>query len=122
FENLQVKAEEFKAFRSETVRLSQEVDPEAANAQGNNEGNRANRKAFQAEIDAVVQADIAELQAVRVDLQYFSKMIFIVVSAVTLFGVAAGAAFGLYLGRRQLSAPITDLTDAMNRVAEGDFE
>src|SRR5690606_27321017 len=122
FENLQMRAGEFKAFRTETVRLSQEVDPEAANAQGNNEGNRANRKAFQAEIDAVVQSDLDELEAVRVDLEYFSQTIFIIVGAVTLFGVAAGAAFGLYLGRRQLSAPITELTDAMNRVADGDFE
>src|SRR5690606_17295650 len=122
FENLQMRAEEFKTFRTETVRLSQEVDPEAANAQGNNEGNRANRKAFQAEIDAIVQSDLDELEAVRVDLQYFSQTIFVIVGAVTLFGVAAGAAFGLYLGRRQLSAPITELTDAMNRVAEGDFE
>ncbi len=121
FENLLERSAEFKAFRSETVRLAAEVGPKAANEQGNNEGNRNNRKAYQAEIDAIVNADIAELDAVNNALDQFGNTIFAIVAAVTLLGVGAGAAFGLYLGRRQLSAPILDLTASMKQIADGDF-
>ncbi|HEX5932699.1 MAG TPA: methyl-accepting chemotaxis protein [Pseudorhizobium sp.] len=121
FENLLQRSAEFKAFRSETVRLGTQVNPEAANEQGNNEGNRSNRKAFQAEIDNVVKADLAELEAVDTDLDQFSGLIIFVVAGVTLVGVSAGAAFGLYLGRRQLSAPIVEITESMKRIAAGDF-
>src|SRR5690606_18483269 len=113
FENLLERSAEFKAFRSETVRLAAEVGPKAANEQGNNEGNRNNRKAYQAEIDAIVNADITELAAVNNALDHFGNSIFAIVAAVTLLGAGAGAAFGLYLGRRQLSAPILDLTASM---------
>lgn len=121
FGNLMQRAGEFKTFRAETARLGAEVGPEAANEQGNNEANRANRKAFQAEIDAVVTADLAELESVDAALEQFSATVIALVAAVTLVGVGAGAAFGLYLGRRQLSAPITEITDSMNRLAAGDL-
>src|SRR4051812_12969283 len=57
FEKVVARSQEFKAFRSETVRLGTTVSIAAANEQGNNEANRANRKAFQKEIDAVVDVD-----------------------------------------------------------------
>ncbi len=121
FASLLQRAGEFRAFRTETVRLGAEVSPEAANAQGNNEDNRSNRKAFQAEIDKVVTADLAELEAVDAQIDSFSSAIVLVVGMVTLLGVGAGAAFGLYLGRRQLSGPITEITESMKRIAAGDF-
>jgi len=54
FDKVVSRTAEFRQFRSETVRLGG-IDPVQANAQGNNEANRANRKAYQAEIDAVVK-------------------------------------------------------------------
>ncbi|MCB5201433.1 methyl-accepting chemotaxis protein [Neorhizobium sp. T786] len=121
FDNLLRRSEEFKAFRSETVRLASESGPEAANEQGNNEANRNNRKAYQTEIDAVVQADIVELETVNAELDQFGEAVFAIVAAVMLLGVGAGASFGLYLGRRQLSSPIIELTSSMKRIASGDF-
>ena len=122
FDNLLARAAEFKAFRSETVRLATEIGPEAGNEQGNNEANRNNRKAFQAEIDAIIKADLDELTVVDADLDQFNQMVILLLSGVVLIGVAAGAGFGLYIGRRQLSGPILELTTTMKRVAEGDFE
>ena len=122
FASLVARAGEFKAFRTETVKLGLETGPEAANVQGNNEANRANRKQFQAEIDAVVDADLAELEAVNAEVDQFGRLVVLLLSAVTLFGVAAGAGLGLYMGRRQLSGPIIDLTASMKRVADGDFD
>lgn len=59
FAGIVESAKGFRVFRSETARLGTTESIDAANAQGNNEDNRANRKAFQAEIDAVVETDLA---------------------------------------------------------------
>ena len=115
------KSKDFNTFRTETVRLLLTDGPPAANKQGNNEDNRANRKAFQAGIDAIVQADTQELGVVRADIDAFGDMIFWVVLAVTGLGIAAGAGFGLYIGTSHLSRPINRVTDAIKHVAEGDF-
>ncbi|MFB9949968.1 methyl-accepting chemotaxis protein [Rhizobium puerariae] len=121
FDKLVARSREFKAFRTETARLSQAEGPQAANAQGNNEANRANRKAYQAEIDAVVKMDQAELDNLSAGMEAFGSMVFYSVLAATLVGVAGGMAFGLYLGRKQLSQPILNLTSSMKLLADGDY-
>jgi methyl-accepting chemotaxis protein len=121
FDAIATQSRGFVQFRSETVRLLREQGPAAAAVQGNNEANRANRKAFQASIDKVVAADQAELNAIGEGLHVFSETVLILVSAVTVLGVLMGAAFGLITGRRHLSNPIVELTGAMTRIAGGDF-
>ena len=121
FANLEKRFEEFRTFRTETVRLGREVSPQDANTQGNNEANRENRKAYQTEIDAVVKGDLAELQTIKAGIESFSETIFLAVVLVTVGGVVAGAAFGLYVGSK-LSGPILQISEAMNSVAEGNLE
>jgi len=122
FDNLVSRFKEFKAFRLETARLSKEVGPQAANQQGNNDANRANRKAYQAEIDAVVKSDIAELGVIEKGMVNFGTMMFWAVAIVTFIGILIGAAFGLYIGTRQLSQPIRKVSDVMSAVADGDLD
>ncbi len=122
FDNLSSRFKEFKAFRLETARLAREVSPQAANQQGNNDANRANRKAYQAEIDAVVKNDIAELATVKAGIAGFVTTTFWLVITVTGSGILAGAAFGLYIGARQLSAPIRNVSEVMNAVADGNLD
>ncbi|SCX20768.1 Aspartate chemoreceptor protein [Agrobacterium sp. DSM 25558] len=121
FANLEKRFEEFRTFRTETARLGRDVSPQDANAQGNNDANRENRKAYQGEIDAVVKTDLAELEAIKTDIESFGQMIFLVVALVTVGGVVVGAAFGLYVGSKQLSGPILKVSEAMNSVAEGNL-
>ncbi|MQB10868.1 MULTISPECIES: methyl-accepting chemotaxis protein [Agrobacterium] len=122
FDNLSSRFKEFKTFRLETARLAREASPQAANLQGNNDANRANRKAYQAEIDAVVKNDIAELEAVEAGIDGFVTTTFWLVIIVTGSGILAGAAFGLYIGTRQLSAPIRSVSEVMNAVADGNLD
>ncbi|NSX84278.1 methyl-accepting chemotaxis protein [Agrobacterium tumefaciens] len=122
FDKLVGRSKEFRTFRLETVRLAKENGPQAASQQGNNEANRANRKAYQAEIDGVVKNDLAELEVVKAGVDSFSTAIFWVIVAVTVAGVGAGAAFGLYIGTRQLSAPIRRVSQVMNAVADGNLD
>jgi methyl-accepting chemotaxis protein len=122
FDKLTAGFKDFKVFRSETVRLGASEGPEAANIQGNNEANRANRKAYQADIDAVVASDRADLDTLSAEMASFENMIFYSVLAVAVLGVGGGLAFGLYLGRSQVSRPILELTSSMGRLAQGDYD
>jgi methyl-accepting chemotaxis protein len=122
FSNLESRFAEFRKFRTETVRLSRDVSPQAANEQGNNEANRENRKAYQVDIDAIVKADLEELNALKTGIENFGQAMFWIVSIVTAAGVIVGSAFGLYIGSKQLSGPILKVSGVMNAVAEGDLE
>ncbi|RWX76869.1 methyl-accepting chemotaxis protein [Neorhizobium lilium] len=122
FDKLVARFQEFKAFRTETARLGQAEGPQAASAQGNNDANRSNRKAYQAEIDAIVKADQAELDSLSAQMASFGEAVFYIVLLVTLLGVVGGLACGLYIARRQLSQPILDLTSSMKKIAEGNYD
>ncbi|MBP2442575.1 methyl-accepting chemotaxis protein [Rhizobium leguminosarum] len=120
FAKLVARAAEFRTFRMETARLGTEVGPEAASAQGNNDANRANRKAFQAEIDAVVATDKAALETVNTEIESFRTWVLMLVLSIT--GIAVGIGMGFYIGTSHLSRPIKRVTRAINEVASGNFE
>ncbi|WP_200959513.1 methyl-accepting chemotaxis protein [Rhizobium sp. Root1203] len=122
FKKLTARAKEFRAFRAETARLGTEVNPQAANEQGNNDANRANRKAFQAEIDAVVATDKATLDAVNLLVETSRASILWLVLGITAVGIAVGIGMGFYIGTIQLSRPIKKVTDAIKEVADGNFD
>ncbi|MCX8995841.1 methyl-accepting chemotaxis protein [Rhizobiaceae bacterium BDR2-2] len=122
FDRMVQQAREFEAFRSETVRLAETEGPAAANTQGNNEANRANRRNFQAAIDSIVDSDKAELTAVTASLASFSTMIVELVLGVTAFGIVTGTGAGFYVANRQISRPIREITTSMREVADGRYE
>ncbi|AUX75048.1 MULTISPECIES: methyl-accepting chemotaxis protein [Sinorhizobium] len=121
FDAVAKRAEEFKTFRTETARLGREVSPQAANEQGNNEANRANRKAFQAEIDVVVDADRESLQAINDEIAAFEDAVVLVLLGMAGLGMAAGIGAAFYIGTNHLSRPIVDLTGRMKLLASGDL-
>ncbi len=122
FDNIEKRFAEFRAFRTETARLGRDVSPQEASVQGNNEANRENRKAYQGEIDAVVKSDLKDLDAIKSEIDGFGQFIFLVVAVVTVAGVGAGAIIGLYVGSKQLSAPILKVSQVMKSVADGHLE
>ncbi|PDT86411.1 methyl-accepting chemotaxis protein [Sinorhizobium sp. BJ1] len=121
FDAVAKRADEFKAFRTETARLGREVSPQAANEQGNNEANRANRKAFQAEIDVVVDADRESLQAITNGIAAFESAVVLIVLGIAGLGMAAGIGAAFYIGTNHLSQPIVDLTGRMKLLAGGEL-
>ncbi|WP_457582158.1 methyl-accepting chemotaxis protein [Ensifer canadensis] len=121
FDALTKRAEEFKTFRVETARLGQEVSPQAANEQGNTDANRANRKAFQGEIDAVVEANLATLETVKADIASFERSVIVIILGIAGLGLAVGIGTAFYIGTNHLSRPILDLTGKMKQLAGGDL-
>ncbi|HTO33532.1 MAG TPA: methyl-accepting chemotaxis protein [Pararhizobium sp.] len=121
FDAVVKRAAEFRTFRTETARLSQEVSPQAANEQGNNELNRANRKAFQAEIDAIVETDRAALDEIQVEVNSIEQKMIWLVLLTAGFGLVIGTGVAVYIGTK-LSQPILQLTGTMKHLAEGDLD
>ncbi|HWV20676.1 MAG TPA: methyl-accepting chemotaxis protein [Devosia sp.] len=122
FETMVARSAEFKDFRTEIARLGREVDPAEANVQGNNETNRANRKAFQAEIDTIVAADLEAYKAIQAEIVGFQGTMRTLLLVTAGLGILAGTAAALYLGTVQLGRPIGKLTLAMRDLSEGKFE
>ncbi|MCM2290864.1 methyl-accepting chemotaxis protein [Allorhizobium sp. BGMRC 0089] len=121
FNAMEQKAKEFRSFRTETIRLGREEGPPAANLQGNNEGNRTNRKNFQKEIDKIITADKAELKTVQASLARFRLDMMLIIVVTSLVAVIASIVIGLHIGLNHLSRPIRKLTEAMKIVASGDY-
>ena len=115
-------AKGFRQFRAETARLGTQVSPEAANAQGNNEDNRANRKAFQADIDAVVEQDRQNLATIKADVAVFKQTMLIMVLATGAIGLAIGLGAALVIATRQLSNPIQNITRTMTELVNGNLD
>ena len=122
FDAVVSRAAEFRTFRTETVRLGADVSIAAANEQGNNEANRANRKAFQQEIDAVVQADRENLQTIKAEIASFETFMLALVLGTVGAGIVIGGGAAFYIATNQLSRPIQTVTKTMNRLAGGDLE
>jgi methyl-accepting chemotaxis protein len=120
FEAVVNRSVEFRAFRAETARLGT-IDPAQANAQGNNDDNRANRKAYQGEIDALVEQDQLEYDAIKADAAAFQALVIPLVAGVTVLGLLAGVAGAAYTGSRYVSRPLAKVTETMSRIADGDF-
>ncbi|MBM1169498.1 methyl-accepting chemotaxis protein [Microvirga arabica] len=111
----------FRTFRSETVRLGAEVSPEAANAQGNTEANRANRKAFQVSINALTQKGSEEIAAVdRYSAELYSERLTLLVS-IALGGTMLALLIGWLVGNRQIARPLKIVTEAIQKLASGDY-
>lgn len=121
FEAVRARTAEFRAFRAETARLGTDVDPAQANTQGNNDANRSNRRAYQAEIDAVVDRDRAQLDAIQAELANFYQTRFLMLSTIAVLGVVSGLGFALYVAIFQVSRPLTKVTGVLEQVAGGDL-
>jgi methyl-accepting chemotaxis protein len=120
FEKVVARTDEFRAFRAETARLGT-IDPAQANAQGNNEANRANRKAYQAEIDEVVKKDRADFDALNADLTSFQSIVLPAVLGVILIGLVAGTATAIFIATRHVVRPLAAMTGTMEQLARGDL-
>jgi methyl-accepting chemotaxis protein len=110
----------FTKLRTELAAAGTEIGPRAAADLGFNDANQANRRAFQAGIDALVkhgQAEMAAIQAGAHDL-YRERMLLLL--GLALGGTLACLALGVLIGQRQIAGPLRAVSAAIRRLAEGD--
>ncbi len=121
FEAVVKDAAAFRTFRTETVRLGSQLSPEAANQQGNNEANRANRKAFQVSIDALTKRGTERVEAVDQGIDALYRERLTLLGVLALGGTLAALLIGWIVGHRQIARPLQAVTVAIQALASGDY-
>lgn len=119
---VQKQAAEFTHFRTELARLGTEVSPSEANKFGNNDENRANRKALQAKIDDLVQLNTADLKTQQERMRAFATErveTFVVLAAI---GSIFLLAYSLWLSIFGVSRPLDRVADAVGHIADGAYD
>ncbi|MPT24347.1 MAG: methyl-accepting chemotaxis protein [Starkeya sp.] len=113
---------DFVTFRAETARLATVEGPQAANTQGNNEANRANRKALQTSLNEHVDRLHNMTDPLREEFNTVSSWAGLVILAATIIGLLIGIGTGLYIGVVTLSRPIRRVIDTVRAVADGKLD
>jgi methyl-accepting chemotaxis protein len=97
------------------------VSPEAANAQGNNEENRANRKAFQASIDALTKRGGEQVETIDQGTKSLYEQRFWLLSALAVGGALSVFLVGGFVAHRQIARPLHLVTTSIQKLASGDY-
>lgn len=113
---------EFRTFRMETARLGTEVNPAAANTQGNNEANRNNRKALQTSLAKVTAGVMDDLEPLRQAHEALQRSVWTVIIAATVGGLVIGVGIALFIGTRLLSRPLVRVAQSIQKLANGDLD
>jgi methyl-accepting chemotaxis protein len=121
FEAVARRAAEFRAFRAETARLGVEESPSAADKQGNNDLNRANRKKFQEEIDALVSQERTNLDGISDEIDAFGHSRSLLIVLISVAGTVLGVLGALWFAAAGIARPLTAATDALDAIARGDL-
>lgn len=120
FDDMRRDAGEFRRFRTETVRLGVEVSPAAANEQGNNETNRANRRAFQTSVDALTARSLEEQKAETAKAQDVYSNAVMILGLLTLFGVGGALAVATVFAQRSIARPLVRVAGSIEAMARGE--
>ncbi len=115
------KVLEFVKYRSEVVRLAREVSIADGRAYGDNDVNRANRKALNDLIVGLAAANNEEVSQARQEMKDYyvsQRRILIGIMAVVMPIVVL---LTLILSLRMIVAPIRSMTGVMNRLAGGEL-
>ncbi|WP_267424425.1 methyl-accepting chemotaxis protein [Methylobacterium sp. GC_Met_2] len=120
FEAMTRNFEAYRTLRSALADAGETAGPRAAAELGFNDSNRANRKAFQASIDALVSQGRVEMAAIRGDTQALFQARTILLLGLALLGTLICGALGLLVGQRQIARPLRAVSDAIERLSRGD--
>ena len=113
---------DFITFRSETIRLGREVSTAAANAQGNNEANRNNRKALNDLLVGFAKTTDAASDALQNEATSFTQLAQIGLPVALVVMLLGSLLMALFYAQRSLTKPILDLSTVMGALTQGDLK
>lgn len=122
FERVSAHTGEFAKFRRELVSLARNTGLAEARAFGDNDANRANRQALNAEIEKLTRKAEADANKSREIMgAYFDTRVMLFI-ALVITAVVIGFSVGLIMVRRQVISPLKALTARMGAMGEGNLE
>ncbi|MFN3671829.1 MAG: HAMP domain-containing protein, partial [Bosea sp. (in: a-proteobacteria)] len=120
YQQIEQAINSFIAYRSETIRLGREVSTAAANAQGNNEMNRANRKALNDVLGAFGKRNEEAGSALAAESDQFTSLVKWLLPLVLFVALIGSFVTALLFGQRSIATPILDLSRVMSRLTAGE--
>ncbi|MFV3074618.1 methyl-accepting chemotaxis protein [Niveispirillum fermenti] len=115
------RGREFIRFRSDMTRAGRTDGAAAARAIGDNEANRANRKAFNEVMVKLSAQQVSQVLAGIDGLAAFGRHERLVMLLVAGFGIALSVAFAIWLVSRQVTGPLAAVTGTVRNMAGGDL-
>ena len=122
YNRLKDDTDAFVKFRTETVRLGREQGAEAANAFGNNEDNRKNRKALNDQLAQIVAVNSKAMDSLLVELDGFFRVRLQILGGFLAAGLVAGVVLARAIGLKMIAQPIERMTRAMGLLAQGNAD
>jgi methyl-accepting chemotaxis protein len=113
---LRQRVEEFKRFRTELGDVGVEQGGPAARAMGDNDANRSNRQALNAQIDKIADTLNGREQGYYADLGKLDTLGFLLLASLLGLTLAA-VAIGLLVASRAIARPLKALASTMERIA-----
>jgi methyl-accepting chemotaxis protein len=120
FDAMARHADAFRTLRSALADAGDTTGPKAAAELGFNDANRANRKAFQASIDLLVERGRAEMATIKAETQDLFQARTLLLLGLALVGTLICCGLGLIVGQRQIARPLRAVSDAIQRLSRGD--
>ncbi|MEX6724000.1 methyl-accepting chemotaxis protein [Parapedomonas caeni] len=119
FKAMEANANAFFEKREELARLGTEVSPAEARVWGDNDSNRANRKAFGEQVDAFAASNAADIKTVRAELQEFHRQRIELMIGIAAAGLLIGLSLALVIGQRFIGRPLGRLAELVGALAGG---
>lgn len=119
FSALERDAEQFAALRSEMAQVARQEGSAAARVLGDNEENRASRKALNTRVRAFAATLAKDIDTNRAALQSFHDKSLRLMSVVAIGGVGFAVLASLTLGQLLIGRPLTRLAEAVNTLTRG---
>jgi PAS domain S-box-containing protein len=128
FARAEARTQEFIRFRTELVRLGNEVGQAAARDWGDNDINRTNREALNRAIDTLASSNYAELAKLRASINAYSARQFVLATAAMAGGILLAVLLIVLMVRRhrkdaaaQIAAKEAYLAEAQRLSHTGSF-
>ncbi|MDG5497247.1 methyl-accepting chemotaxis protein [Niveispirillum sp. BGYR6] len=116
------KGREFIRFRTDMMEAGRQGGADAARTIGDNDANRANRKAFNDVMIKLSQQQVAYVESTIDELDAFAdteRNLMLIIAAI---GIFTAVSFATWMVSRQVTKPLTRVTATVQTLAGGDYE
>jgi len=116
------RGREFIRYRIDTMEAGRREGAAAARIMGDNDVNRANRKAFNDVMIKLSQQQVSNVEKTIDELDAFAtteRNLMLIIAAI---GIFTSVSFASWMVSRQVTKPLTRVTDTVQTLAEGNYE
>jgi len=122
FESMSRSIDEFIQYRTRMVEVGRASGADAARELGDNDQNRANRKALNASIESLTNRYSQAIHESNRDMDAFHSRSIIICAAILGIGLLVGFIATTVIGKNLIGRPIEALTDSMTQLRDKKFD